>query len=287
MVHSTCTSESDGTIPYFRHLWRTLLAPNIDPRIRLRQLFERETAEFDLEFGFLSYIDLETETERFDVVYGSHERLKPNTTVPLSQTYCRETIADPSGTVAISDAPAEGWDDDPAYETFGLGSYLGTTVSVDGELYGTLCFAGTAARDDPLVDAEKALLEMHARWVAYTLSHWGEPPARETCVETVAERAVASEAVDSMMDALRSRTRRMVLIALLGDAAETGIATLTRKMNHGNARMQLYHNHLPKLADAGYIEWGSDTDTVSRGPNFAEIEPLVQLLRAYDTTFLG
>jgi len=94
--------------------------------------------------AFLSHIDLETKTQRFEIVYGPHEVLKSDVPVPLSQSYCRKTITDPEGTMAVSDALAEGWEDDPAYETFGLRSYLGTRVSVDDELYGTLCFVDTA-----------------------------------------------------------------------------------------------------------------------------------------------
>lgn len=41
---------------------------------------------------------------------------------------------------------------------------------------------------------------------------------------------------------------------------------------------ELHHVHLPKLVNAGYIEWDEDTGTVRRGPNFDEIEPLLRLL---------
>lgn len=285
MTHSICTSEPGGELPYFQRLWRTLLAPNIGPKTKLEQLFEHETAEFGLDCAFLSYIDLENETERFDIVHGTHRVLQPGTTVPLPKTYCRKTIADPEGTLAVSDALAEGWEDDPAYETFGLGSYLGTTISLDDALYGTLCFADTTPRDEPINDKEKALIEMHGQWVEYTLDVWGRPSIRETRTDTIEGRAVSPEAIDSMMDALKSRPRRVILIELLGDTTETSVLTLERQLNHEHARMRLYHSELPKLASAGYIKWDNDSDTISKGPKFSEVEPLVQLLKEYDTTF--
>jgi GAF domain-containing protein len=261
------------------------LAPNLEPRTRLEQLFEHETSAFDLNYAFLSNIDLGSETERFEIAHGTHGILTPDTTVPLSKTYCRKTIADPEGTMAVSDALAEGWKDDPAYETFQLGSYLGTTVSVDDELYGTLCFADTTVRDEPFIDEEKTLVEMYGQWVEYTLALRDEPLSRETCTDTLAGRAVSSEAIDSMMNALRSRARRVVLLSLVGDTTETSVATLERRGNHENDRIRLHHNHLPKLANAGYITWNRDADTVSRGPNFSEVEPLVQLLKEYHRGF--
>lgn len=285
MPHSICTPEAGGALPYFQRLWRTMLTPDIEPRAKLEQLFDQETVEFDLDYAFLSQIDLENETERFQIVHGSHEALKPGTIVPLSKTYCRKTIADPEGTLAVSDAPTEGWEDDPAYETFELGSYLGTTVSGDDGLYGTLCFANTAARDEPIQDKEKALIEMHGQWIEYTLTYWDDAPIRETRLDTIEGRTVPSEAIDSMMDALRSRPRRVILMTLLGDTTETSLATLVRRINDENTRIQLRHIHLPNLAEIGYIRWDSDSETISKGPKFSEVEPLVQLLKEYNTEF--
>ncbi|WP_435345748.1 GAF domain-containing protein [Haloarchaeobius sp. HRN-SO-5] len=287
MTHSICTSDADEMLSYFQRLGRTLFAPNIEPRTRLEQLFEDETAEFDLDYAFLSHIDLENKTERFEVVHGSHEILKPGTTVPLSKTYCRKTIADSEGTIAVSDALDEGWEDDPAYEAFEFGSYLGTTVSVADELYGTLCFADTAARDEPLIDKDKALVEMYGQWVGYILSFRDEAPIQETPIDIIEGRGVSSEAIDSMMGALTDRTRRVILMALLGGTTETSIATLERELNHEKGRLRLYHNHLPKLANSGYIKWDKDANTVSKGPKFSEVEPLVQRLKEYETAFSG
>jgi len=47
-------------------------------------------------------------------------------------------------------------------------------------------------------------------------------------------------------------------------------------------RTALYHVHLPKLAEAGYIEWDADTHTIRRGPNFDEIVPLLRLMAEHE-----
>jgi hypothetical protein len=85
-----------------------------------------------------------------------------------------------------------------------------------------------------------------------------------------------------MMDALKSRVRRTLLVTLL-DTTETSIAALERRLNDEEDRVALYHIHVPKLADAGYIAWDTETDTISKGPKFSEVEPLVQLLKEYNT----
>jgi len=284
MTHPICASEGDRELSHFQRLWRTLLDPDVEPRTRLERLFETETEAFGLSHGFLSRIDLETETERFEIVHGSPGVLESDTAVPLSKTYCRKTIAAPEGTMAVSDALAEGWGDDPAYETFELESYLGTTVSVGEEFYGTLCFVAPTARDDPINDKEKALVELYGQWVAYTLARRDEPPFRGTRTDAIEGRAVSPEAIDAMMGTLKSRTRRDILVTLI-DTDETSLSALERRFPDERDRVTLYHNHVPKLVDAGYVEWDTETDAISKGPRFSKAEPLVRLLKEYQAEF--
>ncbi|WP_436911908.1 MEDS domain-containing protein [Halosimplex marinum] len=133
---------------------------------KLRRLLELGRARFDLEIGFLSRVT----GDRFEIVdaVGSHELIQPGRTADLSETYCRRVVEN-DGLVAVADAPAAGWADDPAFETYGLDSYVGTTVTVGGERYGTLCFAAREARDRPFSDAERTFLELTAQWVSYEL----------------------------------------------------------------------------------------------------------------------
>ncbi|MFB6207535.1 MAG: ArsR family transcriptional regulator [Haloglomus sp.] len=46
--------------------------------------------------------------------------------------------------------------------------------------------------------------------------------------------------------------------------------------------ISLHHNHLPRLHDAGFIEWEPRTETVRRGPRFDEIVPLVELMSNHE-----
>lgn len=48
-------------------------------------------------------------------------------------------------------------------------------------------------------------------------------------------------------------------------------------------QIELYHKHLPKLEEAGYIEWNRLTWEVGRGPQFEEAEPVIELVRDYQS----
>ncbi|QHS15917.1 PAS domain-containing protein [haloarchaeon 3A1-DGR] len=100
--------------------------------------------------------------------HGTHPELQPGESCPLSEAYCRKTIETPD-LLAIRDAVASGWEGDPAYERFDLGSYVGGKVIVDGELYGTLCFAATNARDRPFSETERSMVRLLTKWTSYEL----------------------------------------------------------------------------------------------------------------------
>ena len=43
------------------------------------------------------------------------------------------------------------------------------------------------------------------------------------------------------------------------------------------SQIALVHAHLPKLADAGYIEWDPDSGDIAEGPRFEEVEVVLDL----------
>lgn len=45
--------------------------------------------------------------------------------------------------------------------------------------------------------------------------------------------------------------------------------------------IDLFHNHLPKLAEAGFVNWNQEQQIVTRGPRFEEIAPLIDLMIAH------
>lgn len=46
--------------------------------------------------------------------------------------------------------------------------------------------------------------------------------------------------------------------------------------------VELYHNHLPRLAAEGVISWDEEADAVERGTAFPTVRPFVERLDQYD-----
>lgn len=82
---------------------------------------------------------------------------------PLEETYCRRAI-EANGAYAICDA-SETLQSDPAYERFGVESYLGIELQVGGDTYGTLCFGDQEDPREALTDWQETFLEHICEWV--------------------------------------------------------------------------------------------------------------------------
>ncbi len=133
---------------------------------KLPDLLALGRSYLDVETGFLTEI---SEGEQLIVeASGQHELLRAGESCPLSKAYCRRTI-EQEQTLTVQHAKIEGWEGDAAYEEFGLESYIGAKVVVEGEIYGTFCFAGTEPRDRPFSEEEETFVELMAEWVSYEL----------------------------------------------------------------------------------------------------------------------
>ncbi|WP_327052518.1 DUF7344 domain-containing protein [Halomicrococcus gelatinilyticus] len=88
---------------------------------------------------------------------------------------------------------------------------------------------------------------------------------------------------DYCFKALADGRRRTLLAALLehnpqspGDPAVAGGDTESLEYRRRQAAM--HHNHLPMLDEYGFVTWDEETNEVSKGPQFEEIRPLLELV---------
>jgi signal transduction histidine kinase len=120
----------------------------------------------DLPNGFLTRI--ENGMQVVETAVATHPGLQPGESCPLDEAYCKRTV-ELDQLLAVVNAADEGWSDDPAYDRFELGTYIGGRVTVDDELHGTLCFADVETRDRRFTDTQRTFVELLTRWVSYEL----------------------------------------------------------------------------------------------------------------------
>ncbi|WP_433629501.1 winged helix-turn-helix domain-containing protein [Halomicrococcus sp. NG-SE-24] len=98
--------------------------------------------------------------------------------------------------------------------------------------------------------------------------------------------SAAPGSLDRIFDALSHPYRRRILLLVSEhnprDEDEFSVVELaTEDDDLELLTTELYHAHLPKLAESGYIEWDEDIHSIRRGPNFDEIAPLLRLMDDY------
>lgn len=92
--------------------------------------------------------------------------------------------------------------------------------------------------------------------------------------------------LDASLDALSHPYRRRILTRLdrANPRDESSFSTdsvATEGEDEALVAIDVHHRHLPKLEEAGFVDWDQEANVVRRGPRFDEIAPLIELMNKY------
>jgi len=100
------------------------------------------------------------------------------------------------------------------------------------------------------------------------------------------ERARSIRTLDDCLDALGHIQRRKLLRALLVHNPQDDDSVKIDPDESNEEELErligMKHVNLPKLESYGFITWNRDTNEVSKGPDFEEIRPLLEMLDAHE-----
>ncbi|MFB6303214.1 MAG: MEDS domain-containing protein [Haloferacaceae archaeon] len=151
-----------------RRLYETVADPDRSFEGKLRAVLDLWCDRIDMGLGGLAAVDPATDRFEVEVTNGTHDDLGPGDEYPLSETYCRETVA-ARDTVAITD-PA-GFEDSLCHEQFGVGSYLGAYIELDGADDRTFWFVSSEPREEGFSEFERTFHHLIGQWIQYELQH--------------------------------------------------------------------------------------------------------------------
>ncbi|AUX08044.1 multi-sensor signal transduction histidine kinase [Halalkaliarchaeum desulfuricum] len=176
---------------------------------KAREALELGRQYLGVDNGHLTRIDQETDHwEAIVSTDSSDGRFPTGLELDLGTTYCRRTI-ETNAQHTLHDAPNQGWEDDPAFEAHGLACYHGTSLVLDDEPYGTVCFVGEDPRD-PFSDDESMFAELIARNLERELEreHHEAQLTRQTNLATVLNRVLRHN-LKNDMSVIRGYTQLM------------------------------------------------------------------------------
>ena len=90
-------------------------------------------------------------------------------------------------------------------------------------------------------------------------------------------------ALDQLLANLANPTRRSILLTL-ADQNPRDKDEFTSPDGAGDDEdfhlfaAEVTYDHLPQLERAGFVEWDRESDTITRGPNFEDVRPLINLI---------
>lgn len=88
--------------------------------------------------------------------------------------------------------------------------------------------------------------------------------------------------LDTVYKALSHPIRRRILLALDDDSPRPIAEVVSMESMPGDqdrTHVECRHVHLPRLADAGFIDRVHENDTIGKGPDFEEIQPHLEVLQ--------
>jgi len=135
---------------------------DLDRDERIRAALDVGVTYLGLSVGYFTRVDDGVQTITHAV--GDHPSIRAGESCALEETYCQRTV-DRTAPLAVQRVDGETIPD-AAIERFGLGTYIGAPVSVDGEPYGTVCFAADYPRDDPFSERDELLVELLATQIS-------------------------------------------------------------------------------------------------------------------------
>lgn len=140
--------------------------PKLSSHEQLRQALQLGAQFYDMPIGIISQIEADTYQVRVQV--SPPDTLQDGQCFVLGDTYCSITLRS-NDVVAIAAMGQSEHAAHPCYPLFALESYIGTSIWVTGQRFGTLCFASSKARATPFDEADEEFMRLFARWVGATL----------------------------------------------------------------------------------------------------------------------
>jgi predicted transcriptional regulator len=92
-----------------------------------------------------------------------------------------------------------------------------------------------------------------------------------------------SSTLDRVYRTLSHPVRRRILLALQTDAPRRVEEFATESATPGSGvragAVGLHHVHLPRLDEAGFVDWEEESEMIRKGHRFEEVRPHLELLR--------
>lgn len=142
---------------------------NLSHKQKMTSLLQLGLEHFSLELGIISQIDGDDYIVRHAI--SPDNGLTAGTTFSVGDTYCVHTLAT-NHALSFHHASTSSIAQHPCYLNFGLESYIGAPIWVDGKRFGTINFSAKAPRTQPFNEEEHDFIELLCGWVSNEIERY-------------------------------------------------------------------------------------------------------------------
>jgi signal transduction histidine kinase/ActR/RegA family two-component response regulator len=149
-------------MPSLTGLYKITSDSNLSYEQKMDALLQFGLDHFQLELAIIS----EIKDEQYIVRHGifPDNSLLVGTIFPVAETYCLHTLAT-NQALSFHHAGKSHIAQHPCYLNFGLESYIGAPLLVEGKRFGTINFSASAPRIKPFSEEEHDFVELLSHWV--------------------------------------------------------------------------------------------------------------------------
>jgi len=134
---------------------------------KIAEILRLGCEHLELPFGIISHVI----DDHYSITHSHCPgcELEPGMSFPLTDTYCTLTL-DAKGPIATTEASQSEFAKHPCYQVFGLETYIGAPLLVNGEVYGTVNFTSADGRKRPFTEADIQIVRQFADWVGHEIA---------------------------------------------------------------------------------------------------------------------
>ncbi|GAC19740.1 GAF domain-containing hybrid sensor histidine kinase/response regulator [Paraglaciecola arctica] len=149
-------------MPSLSGLYQITSDSNLSYEQKMDALLQFGLNHFQLELAIISEIKDDNYIVRHGV--SPDNSLLVGTIFPVAETYCLHTLAT-NQALSFHHAGKSHIAQHPCYLNFGLESYIGAPLLVEGKRFGTINFSASAPRTQPFSPEEHDFVELLSHWV--------------------------------------------------------------------------------------------------------------------------
>ena len=163
-----------------RQLNKIAADPGLSYQQRMVRLLDLGCDYLRLDLGLISHI--EQDQYRVEAASSNSDAPPAGTQFELAQTYCSLTCQ-ANDALAIDRMGHSRFSGHPCYQSFGLESYIGIVLIVDGQRFGTLNFSSANTRAQPFDEVDMDFVRLCGRWCSSLLEQAAGEQQREALLQ--------------------------------------------------------------------------------------------------------